>query len=204
MKLLDIANNLKHSAEAAHRQAEATASKAADRSRKVSYFKEFGNKWFSEVSEEATTLSRSFNEIAGDQATLQPHLNSDQGTYSIDISLFPQNLTSAGRDARCSIEQKPDDLKVLIHLFDGSDTSNLEFDVKIVDFAGFKVELIQKKEERVIDEKATDRYCDIDDENFFPIFKTVKSQETKLLTTNEFADFVLTQLVEHAGKPRRK
>jgi hypothetical protein len=204
MKLLDIANDLNRAANAVRKAAEESEKQRAAHYRAVSYYKEFGNKWFSELLGEIETLLGSFNKTAGEHAMLKAHLNSGSEIDSIAIELITQNTPLVCANGHSSVVQKHDDLKVLIQVINGSNASHLECDVKIAAFTEFKVQVILSHEKNEIDEKATDRYCDINDANFFPIFKTVTTEEKKILKTNEFAEFVLTYFVQVARKKQRK
>jgi hypothetical protein len=202
MSLRDIATELKQEAESARRATEETEKRAQAHSRRVSYYKEFGDKWFAELAKQIETSEESFNEIAGDQAKLNAQLNVGPGAYSIAIELVRQNAALIDANPRCSVVQKHDDLKVLIELIEKSKASILECDVRIADFTEFKVQVILKNQKDVIDEKATDREYKRDPENFFPTFKTVTSEERKVFTTTEFAEFILIHFVEFTRKKR--
>jgi hypothetical protein len=203
MKLTDIAGEIVREAESARREAEKKEAIAAARSRRVSYFKEFGDQWFSELAKHVEALAESFNEIAGEQAKLTAQLNPGPDSFWITIAFEQPNRLLDENCPRCSIKQQRDDLKVAVDMFDGPRASNLQCDVRIPDFKEFGVQVVLKHEKSVIDEVATDKYCDVDDESFFPIFKTVRSEETKKFNTSEFAEFVLAEFISFSRRKRR-
>jgi hypothetical protein len=203
MSLLDLADDLNKAADSKRKALEEAEKQKLSHLRKVSYYKEFGNKWFSELAGEIGALSDSFNKTAGEQAILKSHLDSDSGIDLIAIELIAQNAHVVSTDAHCSVAQKHDDLKVAIQITKQTNTSHLDCDVKITDFKEFTVQVILKHQKGEIDETATDRYCDINDEHFFPIFKTITTEEKKLFKTGEFAEFVLTHFVKTVRETRR-
>jgi hypothetical protein len=200
MRLIDIASEIKREAELAQKAATDEERKAATRLRRVSYYKQFGDQWFSELSKQIEMFATSFNEIAGDLTKLSARLVSDPGSFSILVSMEPQNSGILATSPYCLLTQEHDDLKVTMKLCDGPRVANFQCEVRIADYQEFKVQVMLKRETSVIDEAATDRYCNVDDEHFFPIFKTVKSEERKLLASSDFAEFVLSHFVEFARK----
>jgi hypothetical protein len=201
MKLLDIANELKQQAEATRKAAEEDQRIATARSRRISYYEQFGDQWFGELAKQIDIYINSFSEIAGDAAKLNAELkNGSNGCCSIAVCLVAQPKPSIELPPHLFLRQEHNELKVLLELFDGLNTEFFEYEVKIQDYTTFKVRVVLKTEKTIIDDDATDRFCKIDDPHFFPIFKTVKSEEAKTLSTSEFAEFSLAQFIEAARK----
>ena len=196
MSLIEVAGRLNKKHEAEKKAAEDRARQSELHLRRLSYFREFGGKWFQNLKSEMDSLIEKFNEVTGSHSKLLRISNEDIGLDSIAVQFIESVEKPMEERPVCICRRSTEELKVTVEIEHVKAPLKEQYDLIVEDFSEIMVGLTTTTVREELGEGVKWKDRETGEMNYEPTFVQQRIRETRKLYASEFADWILSTFAE--------